>query len=207
MRTWSTPALVVLCATGAVLLGGTALFLAALFLHSAPSNALSQEYRAELDAVVYPEFEQNWRLFAPNPLQQNVTVDARVQTIAADGTVTTREWAGLTAGDIAAVRGNPAPSHVDQNLLRRAWDFYDSTHTEQQGTGSRAVLAEQYLKRTALQRLGPAEPGLRLFQVQLRVGTAELAPPAWSREQVDTAPKYRELPWWPVGEADLRGLW
>ncbi|GAA1140492.1 hypothetical protein F4556_003444 [Kitasatospora gansuensis] len=207
MRTWSTPALLVLCTAGAVLLGGTALFLAALFLHSAPSNALSKQYRAELDAVVYPEFEQNWRLFAPNPLQQNVTVDARVQTIAADGTVSTREWAGLTAGDIAAVRHNPAPSHVDQNLLRRALDFYDSTHAEQQVIGPRAGLAEQYLKRVALQRLGPADRGLRLFQVQLRVGTAELAPPEWSREQVDTEPKYRELPWWPVGENDLRGLW
>jgi hypothetical protein len=90
---------------------------------------------------------------------------------------------------------------------RRAWDFYDSTHTEQEGTGPRAGMAEQYLKRIALQRLGPADGGLRLFQVQLRVGTAELAPPEWSREQVDTAPKYRELPWWPMAEADLRGLW
>ncbi|MER5861795.1 DUF5819 family protein [Kitasatospora sp. NPDC002040] len=207
MRTWSTPALVVLCGTGAVLLGGTALFLAALFLHSAPSNALSQRYRTELDAVVYPEFEQNWRLFAPNPLQQNVAVDVRVQTIAADGTVTTGEWGGLTAGDIEAVRGNPAPSHVDQNLLRRAWDFYEATHGEQESTGARPRLAEQYLKRIALQRLGPPAPEKRLFQLQLRSSTSELAPPAWSREQVDTAPKYRELAWWPVDEADLRGLW
>lgn len=207
MRTWSTPALLVLCAAGAVLLGGTALFLGALFLHSAPSNALSQRYRSELDAVIYPEFEQNWRLFAPNPLQQNVTVDARVQTIAPDGTVSTQEWAGLTAGDIEAIRGNPAPSHVDQNLLRRAWDFYDATHTETENSGGRAELAEQYLKRIALQRLGPPASGERLFQVQLRAGTAELAPPAWSTEQIDSTPKYRELPWWPVDEADQRGLW
>lgn len=61
------PALAVICLSGAALLGGTGLFLGALFLHAAPANALSQEYRQELDAVVYPEFEQNWKLFAPNP--------------------------------------------------------------------------------------------------------------------------------------------
>ncbi|MFJ8040199.1 DUF5819 family protein [Kitasatospora sp. NPDC096147] len=211
MRTWSTPAAAVLVLAGAVLLGGTGLFLSALFLNSAPSNAFSDRYRAQLDAVVYPEFEQNWKLFAPNPLQQDVAVEARLRTVAPDGTEAgeqTGEWLGLTARDIAAVRGNPAPSHLDQNQLRRAWDYYDSTHPED-GTapGPRAEPAERYLKRTALQRIGPAPEGRRAYEVQLRVVTTVLAPPAWSREQVDTAPHYRELPWWPVDEDDLRGLW
>ncbi|MFI5528940.1 DUF5819 family protein [Kitasatospora sp. NPDC051853] len=207
MRTWSTPAAAVLVLAGAALLGGTGLFLAVLFLNAAPPNALSDRYRSELDAVVYPEFEQNWKLFAPDPLQQNVAVEARLRTVAPDGTESTGEWLGLTARDIEAVRGNPAPSHVDQNQLRRAWDFYDSAHPED-GTapGTRAKPSELYLKRTVLQRIGPAPEGERPYEVQVRVVTTVLAPPPWSREQVDTAPKYRELPWWPVDEDDLRGL-
>ncbi|TWE18673.1 hypothetical protein FB465_3761 [Kitasatospora atroaurantiaca] len=209
VRTWSTPALTVLGSAGALLLGGTGLFLAALFLHVAPSNAVSQRYRSEVDQVVYPEFEQNWKLFAPNPLQQNITVDARVQTISPDGQVHTRDWLGLTAQDIAAIRGNPAPSHVDQNLLRRAWDFYDSTHSAQDGTvtsGMRGKLAEEYLKRVALQRFGRTADGERILQIQLRAGTAEVAPPRWSQEQVSTEVQYRELPWWPVDDSDHEGL-
>ncbi|MDH6576428.1 DUF5819 family protein [Kitasatospora sp. MAP5-34] len=211
-RTWSTPALAVLCTAGVVLLGGTAIFLASLFLEVAPTNALSQRYRSELDQVVYPEFEQNWKLFAPNPLQQNLAVDARVQTISATDQVHTRDWIGLTAQDIAAIRGNPAPSHVDQNMLRRAWDFYDSTHTAQDGTvavtvdAERAQLAEEYLKRIGLQRLGRTQGGERVLQIQFRQRTVDIAPPSWSAEQTPGAVADRVLPWWPVDDSDYQGL-
>ncbi|WP_280700319.1 DUF5819 family protein [Kitasatospora sp. GP82] len=207
-RTWSLPALTVLCAAATLLIGGTGLFLAALFLHVAPSNALSQRYQAQLNDVVYPEFEQNWKLFAPNPLQQNLTVDARVQTISDGGRVLTRDWVALTAQDLAAIRHNPVPSHVDQNLLRRAWDFYDSTHSAQDSTavGARGKSAEEYLKRIALQRFGRTFQGERILQIQFRSGTADIAPPKWSKEQVSTEVRYRELSWWPVGQDDYRGL-
>ncbi|MEV4612276.1 DUF5819 family protein [Kitasatospora sp. NPDC049258] len=208
MRVWSTPALLVICLTGAALLGGTGLFLGALFLHVAPANAVSRQYQGDLDAVVYPEFEQNWKLFAPNPLQQDLTVDAQLQTIGEDGQVRTRDWLDLTAQDIAAIRGNPAPSHLDQNMLRRAVDFYRSTHPEQEGAvvGPRGALAQEYLKRIALQRFGRTAGGERVLQIRFRLGTATIAPPAWSPEQVDTGVQYQELPWWPVSEDDYRGL-
>ncbi|MEV8095737.1 DUF5819 family protein [Kitasatospora sp. NPDC085879] len=208
MRTWSTPALTVLCLSGAGMLGGTAILLGVLFLHNAPPNALSQEYRQQLDGIVYPEFEQNWKLFAPNPLQQNITVDARVQTIADDGEVHTQGWIGLTAQDAAAIRHNPAPSHVDQNMLRRAWDFYESTHPAEDGAapGQRGKLAEEYLKRIALQRIGRTAAGERVLQIQFRSAAKAVPPPAWSTEEPAESTPYKELPWWPVDEDDYRGL-
>ncbi|MFE6054676.1 DUF5819 family protein [Kitasatospora sp. NPDC056446] len=207
-RAWSRPARVVLGLAGSALVAGTGLFLAAVFLHVAPANSLSRQYRDEVDGVVYPEFEQNWKLFAPNPLQQNVSLDARVRTVAPDGRTTTRDWIGLTARDIAAIRGNPAPSHVDQNLLRRAWDFYDGTHDPQDETPAdpRGGLAEQYLKRIALQRIGRDAQGERVTEIRFRVTTATVPPPSWSGEAAPPAPKVRELPWWPVADGDYRGL-
>lgn len=208
MRTWSTPALAVLCLSGAGLVAATATFLGALFLHVAPSNTVSQRYRSQVDGIVYPEFEQNWKLFAPNPLQENVSVDARVQTVSDDGEVHTRGWTGLTARDVAAVRHNPAPSHVDQNMLRRAWDFYESTHPDGDGTadGPRGRLAEEYLKRIALQRFGREVAGERVLQVQFRSAAAPVPPPAWSAEPPGGDTRARELPWWPVDEHDYEGL-
>ncbi len=202
-RTWSLPALAVLATAGLVLVTCTAGFLGLLFLHVAPSNTLSQRYQPQVDGVVYPEFEQNWKLFAPDPLQQNIAVDARVRT--ADGT---GEWIGLTAEDIAAIRGNPVPSHADQNLLRRAWDFYDSTHssTDESATGSRGPLAVEYLKRIALQRIGRQAAGAPVTGVQLRAGTTPVAPPSWSGQSWPTRTQYRELPWWTVTDEDYRGL-
>ncbi|WP_369183564.1 DUF5819 family protein [Streptomyces sp. Y1] len=207
-RVWSAPAQLVLGLAAAVLTAGTGLFLAAVFLHVAPANTLSRQYRDQIDGVVYPEFEQNWKLFAPNPLQQNITVDARVRTVADGGTTRTRDWTGLTAQDIAAIRGNPAPSHVDQNLLRRAWDFYDGSHDPQdeRPTGTRGKLAEQYLKRIALQRIGREVDGERVLEIEFRMTATTVAPPAWSGEAEPPAPKVRELPWWPVADEDYRGL-
>ncbi|MFJ9838990.1 DUF5819 family protein [Kitasatospora sp. NPDC101155] len=206
-RVWSKPAQLVLGLAGAVLVGGTGLFLSAVFLHVAPSNALSRQYQDQVDGVVYPEFEQNWKLFAPNPLQQNISVDARVRTVADGGTTRTRDWTGLTAQDLAAIRGNPAPSHADQNLLRRAWDFYDGSHDQdEKQTNPRGRLAEQYLKRIALQRIGREVDGERVLEIEFRVTSATVPPPSWSGEAAPPAPKVRELPWWPVGDEDYRGL-
>lgn len=53
--------------------------LAMVFLHVAPSNTLTKQHGAAVDEWVYPEFEQNWKLFAPNPLQQNVAVQVRTE--------------------------------------------------------------------------------------------------------------------------------
>ncbi|MFD9598256.1 DUF5819 family protein [Kitasatospora sp. NPDC059973] len=207
-RPWSGPALTVLGVAGAVLVAGTGLFLAAVFLHVAPANSASREYREQVDGLVYPEFEQNWKLFAPNPLQQNVSLDARVRTVADGGATRTHDWTGLTARDVAAIRGNPAPSHADQNLLRRAWDFYEGSHSAQDDslTNPRGKLAEQYLKRIALQRIGRSVDGERILQIEFRVTAATVPPPDWSGEAAPPAPKVRELPWWPVGDEDFRGL-
>ncbi|MFI9270063.1 DUF5819 family protein [Kitasatospora sp. NPDC052896] len=204
-RVWSLPALLVLAGAGVVLLTATVAFLGALFLQNAPANTVSQRYQGQLDGLVYPEFEQNWKLFAPDPLQQNISVDARVRTATGTG-----PWIGLTAQDIAAIRGNPAPSHVDQNLLRRAWDFYDSTHSsaDESSTGPRGPLAEEYLKRIALQRIGRAAGGAPVTAIQFRAGSTQIVPPPWSAGGTgwSAQPVYRQLPWWPVGDADYRGL-
>ncbi|MFF8769998.1 DUF5819 family protein [Kitasatospora sp. NPDC015120] len=205
----SAGARVVLGTAAVLLLTATGLFLGAVFLHVAPANSLSREYREQLDGLVYPEFEQNWKLFAPNPLQQNVAVDARVRTVSADGDAVVHGWVGLTAQDIAAIRGNPAPGHADQNLLRRAWDFYDGSHSAQDesATTERGRLAEDYLKRIAVQRIGRSVGGRPVVAVELRVTTTTVAPPDWSGEAAPPAPKVRELPWWPVRDEDLRELW
>ncbi|MFC9325775.1 DUF5819 family protein [Kitasatospora sp. NPDC057015] len=208
VRVWSTPALAVLCLAGALLLGATGVFLGAVFLHVAPANALSREYRHQVDGIVYPEFEQNWKLFAPNPLQQNIRLDARVRTVVDGGATREHDWIALTAQDIEAIRGNPAPSHVDQNMLRRAWDFYDGSHGGPDGalTNPRGKLAEQYLKRIALQRIGRTADGERILEIQFRALGAPVVPPAWSGESPPVTQPARELPWWPVNDEDYRGL-
>ncbi|GGX77944.1 hypothetical protein GCM10010515_52300 [Streptomyces fructofermentans] len=177
-----------------------------VFLHVAPSNTVSKEHGRTIDEWVYPEFEQNWKLFAPNPLQQNIAVQVRAEVATADGGVSTTRWYDLSALDGAAIDGNLLPSHTEQNELRRAWDFFMATHdNENRPSGLRGYLSERYLRRIVVLRLDREEAGGRgavVRQVQVRSRTTNVPPPQWSEEQVSDKPIVRQLPWWQVTSAD-----
>jgi hypothetical protein len=195
----------------ALVLGTVALaacaHLAMVFLHVAPSNTVTKQHGQAIDEWIYPEFEQNWKLFAPNPLQQNISVQARAEVRTADGATRTTGWYDLSAHDGAAIDGNLLPSHTQQNELRRAWDFYVSSHdTENRPAGLRGDLSERYIRRIVVLRLDGENPGGRgavIERVQVRSRTANVPPPEWSDEKTDTRPVFRELPWWSVTPDDV----
>lgn len=177
--------------------------LAMVFLHVAPANTLTKQHGAAVDDWVYPEFEQNWKLFAPNPLQQNVSVQVRTETAGPDGPRTTA-WRNLSAEDGRAIRGNPLPSHVQQNELRRAWDFYVGSHDDKnRANGLRGTLSEKYVRRLVMLRLGGRDGGGTILRIQVRSEIRAVAAPEWSGEKISTGPSYRVLPWWTVTADDL----
>ncbi|MFB6527583.1 DUF5819 family protein [Streptomyces sp. NPDC056399] len=197
----SMPYQVVLAVALAVVGVFACVHLAMVFLHVAPSNTLTKRHGQAVDDWVYPEFEQNWKLFAPNPLQQNVSVEVRAELVAADGSRRTTGWTDLTAQDAEAIRHNPMPSHAQQNELRRAVDFYLNSHSEDHTpNGMRGRLSEEYMRRIAMLRLGDRSGDAE--RVQLRTVTRAVAAPAWGSEKNDTTPSYRDFPWWPVTDAD-----
>lgn len=177
-----------------------------VFLHVAPSNTVTKQHGEAIDDWIYPEFEQNWKLFAPNPLQQNVSVQVRAQIRTPDGGERTTDWYDLSAADGRAIDGNPLPSHTDQNALRRAWDFYVATHDgDNLSTGQRGALAETYVRRLVvlrLERTGAAGEQGVVERVQVRSGTTPVRPPQWSEERISLEPVYRTLPWWRVPAAE-----
>ncbi|MGW1813383.1 DUF5819 family protein [Streptomyces sp. NPDC002125] len=177
--------------------------LAMIFLHVAPSNTLTKQHGEVVDDWVYPEFEQNWKLFAPNPLQQNISVQVRAEVFGADGSVTTR-WINLSRQDGDQIRGNLLPSHVDQNELRRAWDFYTGSHdSENRPNGLRGELSEKYIRRIVMLRLAEHDHGGTVQRIQVRSATRSVGAPSWSDEKISTRPDYRVLPWWTITPSDL----
>ncbi|CCK28794.1 hypothetical protein BN159_4415 [Streptomyces davaonensis JCM 4913] len=175
-----------------------------VFLHVAPSNTVSKQHGSAIEDWIYPEFEQNWKLFAPNPLQQNIAVEVRAEIREADGGMRTTGWYDLSAQDGRDIDGNLLPSHTQQNELRRAWDFLVATHDEDnRPVGLRGDLAESYLRRIVVLRLDredAAGPGGVVQRVQVRSRTTNVQPPEWSEEKVPDNPVYRELPWWELPE-------
>jgi hypothetical protein len=207
--------------------------LALVFLSVAPSNTMTKQHGQMVDDWVLPEFEQNWKLFAPNPLQQNIAVQARAEVRSASGGSETTGWYDISALDGAAIDGNPLPSHTQQNELRRAWDFFVSTHDGQNHPiGMRGELSESYLRRIIVLRLhrlgvgtqhahasrsGKAAPDGTLgfsgngngvngtvVRLQIRSMTTNVQPPRWSgTAPYSDKPVYRTLAWWPVTADDM----
>ncbi|MEU2503307.1 DUF5819 family protein [Streptomyces sp. NPDC007863] len=205
---WSPASLVALAVTALALSGAVVAHVAFLFLGVAPANAVSVHHHEGIDAYVQPEFAQDWKLFAPNPMQRNDAVGVRVTTVDADGRPRLSDWINLTDQDVEAIRGHLAPSHVDQNMLRRAWDSYVATHSVQGDLpkGARGELTGTYLKRVVLQRTGATWEGGRITSMQVAGRFTLIDPPAWSREAPPDTTEYRMLPWWPVAPQDFREL-
>ncbi|WP_374936841.1 DUF5819 family protein [Streptomyces sp. Ru73] len=195
----------------AVAAGGVAVavlvHLAMMFLHVAPSNTLTKAHGAAVDDYVYPEYEQNWKLFAPNPLQQNISVQVRAEIRPGDGgSARTTGWTDLTARDGRAIHHNLFPSHTEQNELRRAWESFVGSHDAQnRPSGVRGELSERYLRRIAMGRLGQewTARGGTVARVEFRSVATPVGPPPWSTEKSEIKPVYRVLPWWPVTVDDL----
>ncbi|MGP3978672.1 DUF5819 family protein [Streptomyces sp. 8N114] len=202
----SLPARIFVAIAVAVVTVGIAFHVAMVFLQTAPDNTISKRHGELVDSYVLPEFERNWKLFAPNPLQQNVAVHARATVAKEDGTTATTGWVNLSAMDGEAIHGNPAPSHTQQNELRRAWEFYVDNHDERgKAFGLRGRLSEQYIKRIVMRRFGPELNGGSVERIQVRSAVTPVAPPEWSDERYVVKTRYTVQPWWQVTSADLPG--
>lgn len=171
-----------------------------LFLHVAPANTVSKRYSPLINAWVYPLFEQNWRLFAPDPESVNRQILVRTAHTGSDGSTRVSSWFDLTAVDTAAVEHQPFPSHTAQNMLRRAWAGYveshggdDTAHTE------RARMMRTYLSNIAADRVAAHTGGPFEF-IQLRVVTLPIAASgsAAAGDRSRTPVENRRLPWWKV---------
>ncbi|MEV4947671.1 DUF5819 family protein [Streptomyces sp. NPDC053755] len=169
----------------------------------APPNSVSKAYSRQVNGWVRPVFEQNWRLFAPNPQSVNRQISARIRQTAPDGTTRVSGWIDLSAGDDAAVKHNAFPSHTAQNMLRQAWNSYLKTHGgDNRARSERGLMIEKYLRNIAADRVA-AQRGRTFDSLQLRVISRPIAAPGAAGGQrpavaTPTRAETRYLPWWKV---------
>ena len=190
-----------------VLAPATLWHLIAVFLYVAPQNPVSQKFNNQITGYINPVFSQDWNLFAPNPIQDNVYIEARVQIIGTSGPLDS-PWVNLTAEDIARITHTPFPSHVNQNLLRRAAQFYDDSHAGQRGRTAQqqAQMSTEYLMRAVLQRLGKTWDGRPIHRVQVEEEQTPVSGPAWTGAPGQPQSGFTIMPWWDVSSSDYKGL-
>jgi hypothetical protein len=188
-----------LCAAVVSCLVASVVHVLLVFLHVAPANTVSKRYGSQINGWVFPFFEQNWRLFAPDPESVNRQILARTAHTESDGSVRVSPWFDLTAVDGSAVEHQAFPSHTAQNMLRRAWSGYADSHGGDDNVRTeRAVMMRKYLANIAADRLAVHEGGTFDF-VQLRVVTRPVAAPGSAVGDHPPKPsENRLLPWWKV---------
>ncbi|ARE73271.1 MULTISPECIES: DUF5819 family protein [unclassified Streptomyces] len=171
-----------------------------VFFHVAPANPVSKRYSSQINGWVYPLFEQNWRLFAPDPDSFNRKILARTAHTDSKGSMQVTSWFDLAAVDHSEVDHNVFPSHTSQNLLRRAWTSYVETHGASDTPRSeRAVMLQTYLRNIAVDRVTDHDDGRAVEFIQLRVVTLPVAAPGTTAGNRPPAPtEDRLLPWWKV---------
>lgn len=176
-----------------------------VFLHVAPANKISQQYDKQIDVWVRPLFEQNWRLFAPEPQSVNRQISARTRLTSADGTVQVGDWFDLSAVDDSSIKRNPFPSHTSQNMLRRAWIAYAGSHgSDDKSHSERARMVQKYLRNIAVDRVAAHRRGA-FDAIQLRVITRPIAAAAQAgraHPNVSAPSDTRYLPWWKAAPHD-----
>ncbi|WP_062644676.1 DUF5819 family protein [Streptomyces maremycinicus] len=188
-----------LCATVVLCLMASLVHVLLVFLHVAPANTVSRRYSPLINSWVYPFFEQNWRLFAPDPESVNRQILARTAHTSSDGSVQVSPWFDLTAVDRSAVAHDPFPSHTAQNMLRRAWAGYVDSHGgDDNARTERALMMQKYLSNIAADRAAARENGPFDF-IQLRVVALSIpAPGPAAGNRPPTPAENRLLPWWKV---------
>ncbi|MEU8663532.1 DUF5819 family protein [Actinoplanes philippinensis] len=168
------------------------------FLHVAPSNPISERYRAQINAWITPYFEQNWLLFAPNPEPIRTQIFGRTGWTNTAGQRENSDWVDLTAADNAAVTHNVYPSRTNQAMLHRAWNAYAEAHGEDEvSVDEYSLLRAENLRNIATRRLAEVSP--HPFQViRLRVVATPILPPGETTPTDENKPYTRLLPWWNV---------
>lgn len=171
-----------------------------VFLYVAPSNEVSQRYSSRINAWINPLFEQNWRLFAPDPQSATQQISARTFHVSASGVRQVSDWFELTAVDDSAVDHNAFPSHTSQNMLRRAWDCYVASHgNDDQSNSERALMLQKYLRNIAVDRVSAYRHSAFEY-IELRVITRPIAAaaPGGPGPKAPAPIETRYLPWWKV---------
>lgn len=71
--------------------------------------------RAEARSAALPYFGQNWRVFAPDILKTNRTLEFRAQWRDGDGDLVRSDWVDLTGIELRTVHGHLVPSRLSKN--------------------------------------------------------------------------------------------
>jgi len=201
----------ILAATCLAVGGLLVLHFSMTLLYVAPRNLISARADKAINSYMLPYFDQDWRLFAPDPAKTDphILVHAKVVDVNQQEQVT--PWLDITSSELTRVRGHWFPDRVSRlsakvaGNLTEAAERHEQFESDQQQEPAnlqeapRKKLDEAFARALAT-RAARAQWGERVAEVQIRLVGHIPPPPAFSEAQDASNPEViqHDLPWWVV---------
>lgn len=189
------------------------------FLYVAPRNLISARADKIVTSYMLPYFDQDWRLFAPDPAKTDphMLVRAKVVDIRHQERITS--WLDITDSELTRVRGHLFPDRVSRLSAKVAGSLSEAAEQHAQlisdrqqqpvsfQESPREKLDEAFAHVLAT-RAASAHWGEGVAEVQIRLLGHIPPPPPFSAAQDAGYPEViqHDLPWWlaePVTPAEL----
>jgi hypothetical protein len=136
-----------------------------------------------------PYFAQDWKLFAPDPVDANSGVLVRAKVVNASGQERVTPWLDVTSPEFAKMRGHVFPSRIS----RLSIGVYETIgYATMQGDKQRA----EAFARTLITLAARAQWGDAVTQVQMRFADAAFPEPSERERSGVSKVETLDFPWW-----------
>ena len=210
----------VVVATCLVIGGLLILHFAMTFFYVAPRNLVSARADKVISSYMLPYFDQDWKLFAPDPAKTDPHILVRAKVVDVRHQEQLTPWLDITNSELTRVRGHWFPDRVSRlsakvaAKLSAAADQHEQVVSERQQQPVRLQEApgerlDEAFAHVLATRAARAQWGEQVAEVQIRLVGHIPPPPAFSEAEERGSPEVIEhdLPWWladAVSPADLK---
>jgi hypothetical protein len=208
---WAQSILAATC----IVIGGLLTFhFAMTFLYVAPRNLVSARADKVIGSYMLPYFDQDWKLFAPDPVKTDphILVRAKVGDVGHQDRVT--PWLDITSPELTRVRGHWFPDRVSRLSAKVAGSLSETAELHEQLKVDRQPQPvspqetprekiDEAFARVLATRAARAQWGEEVAEVQIRLVGHIPTPPPFSAAQDESNPQaaQHDLPWWPADSA------
>jgi hypothetical protein len=212
--------------------GLLALHFVMTFLYVAPRNAISAYADKGVSSYILPYFDQDWQLFAPDPVKTDPHVLVRAKVVEVNGQQRVTSWLDITRPELARVKGHLFPDRVSRLTAKVAGSLFDAAEQQERAAADQQHAPPPDAPAADQQQASPPEEarpdntdeafarvlatlaararwGEQVTEVQIQlVGYMPASPPSFGTQDADDAKVVQhDLSWWPteaVTPAELR---
>jgi Family of unknown function (DUF5819) len=201
----------IVVATCLVTAGLLALHFVMTFLYVAPRNPISAGADKAISSYILPYFDQDWKLFAPDPVKTDPHVLVRAKVVDAKGQQQVTSWLDITRPELARVKGHLFPDRVSRLSAKVSESLFDAAEQREQASADRQQRAltpeearhdnpDEAFARVLATRAARAQWGMQAIEVQIRLdGYIPPSPPFFGPQDAGDAKVIQhQLPWWPA---------